>query len=174
MRLNEKLKMNLESSLKINIISFNILAFMICSPVYADPVIAGEILPPASATLITEPDLIKRIGVGREEDPVWCYSNDANAILISAPGRERDKCELKLSQQKEKLEASYKLELGALKIELDSKTKEYNKILAIKDKEIQELTEAALKRPNDYSLWWASGGVAVGVLTTLAIMFAVK
>jgi len=37
--------------------------------------------------------------------------------------------------------------------------------VSIKDREIEKLTEAALKRPNDYSAWWASGGVVVGVFS---------
>ena len=140
----------------------------------ADPVIAGEILPPASAAFIEDPELIKKIGVGREEDPVWCYSHDANAILISAAQREREKCQLKLSQQKEKLQATHKLEIDTLKVELESLIKTHEETITIKDKEIQDLTEAALKRPNDYSMWWATGGFVAGVATVLGILWATK
>ena len=167
--------MNLESSLLIKIIAvINVIILSTTSVAKADPVIAGEILPPASATLVTDLDLIKKIGVGKEEDPVWCYSNDANAILISAPQREREKCELKLSQEREKIEATHKLEIDTLKVELESLIKKHDETLLIKNKEIQELTEAALKRPNDYSFWWASGGFITGALTVLSIMWATK
>ena len=44
----------------------------------------------------------------------------------------------------------------------------------IKDEEIERLTDAAMKRPNDYSVWWASGGVLTGALTTLLIVSLVK
>lgn len=167
--------MNSESSLSTKIIAvFSIFAVVLAPVANADPVIAGEILPPASAAFIEDPDLIKKIGVGREEDPVWCYSNDANAILISAAQREKEKCELKLSQQKQKLQATHKLQLDTLKIELESLIKKHEETLIIKDKEIQDLTEAALKRPNDYSMWWATGGFAVGIATVLGILWATK
>tara|TARA_B100000282_G_C31668751_1_gene461109 strand:- start:46 stop:546 length:501 start_codon:yes stop_codon:yes gene_type:complete len=166
--------MNSELSLLTKaIIIFNVLA-MILPLAHADPIIAGEILPPASARFIEDPTLVKQIAVGRDEDPVWCYSNDANAILITAPERERERCELKLSQQKEKLEATYKLQLNFLKVELDSLIKKHDETLLIKNKEIEDLTAAALKRPNDYSFWWASGGFSLGVITVLSILWATK
>lgn len=156
------------------IILFSVSTLVLAPAANADPVIAGEILPPASAAFIEDPDLIKKIGVGRDDEPVWCYSNDANAILISSKQREKEKCELKLSQQKQKLEATYKLQLDTLKVELETLTKTHEETIVIKDKEIQELTEAALKRPNDYSMWWATGGFAAGILTVLGIVWASK
>lgn len=167
--------MSLESHLSTKVILLtNIIALMVAPIASADPVIAGEILPPASAAFIEDPELIKKIGVGREEDPVWCYSHDANAILISAAQREREKCQLKLSQQKEKLQATHKLEIDTLKVELESLIKTHEETIIIKDKEIQDLTEAALKRPNDYSMWWATGGFVAGVATVLGILWATK
>ena len=53
--------------------------------------------------------------------------------------------------------------MKTLNIQLESLTKKHEDIVAIKNKEIEDLTAAALKRPNDYSLWWASGGVAGGI-----------
>lgn len=165
------LVLNLKNSF---IVLFNIVFLVVSCPAMADPTIAGELLPPASATLIRDPDLIKEIGVGREDDPVWCYSNDANAILITAAERERESCALQLSQEVSRLIAEHKLELGTLSVQLESLTKKHADLMAIKNKEIESLTAAALKRPNDYSLWWASGGVIVGAMTTLAIVFAVN
>ena len=77
-------------------------------------------------------------------------------------------------QKKQKLEATHKLQLDALKIELESLTSKHEEILIIKNREIQDLTTAALKRPNDYSLWWASGGFLAGVVTVLSILWATK
>ena len=167
--------MSLESSLSTKLVALVSIFTVAFAPIAnADPVVGGEILPPASAAYIDDPDLIKKIGVGREEDPVWCYSNDANAILISAAQREKEKCELKLSQQKQKLEATHKLQLDTLRVQIESITNKHEQTLIIKNKEIQDLTESALKRPNDYSFWWASGGFAAGVLTVLSIMWATK
>ena len=167
--------MNSELNSKIKLITItNLIIFFLATTANADPVVAGEIIPPASATLIEDPDMIKKIGVGRDGDPVWCYSQDANAIIITAPQREREKCELKLKQQKEKLEALHKLQVDTLQLELDSITKKHQSLMLVKDREIEDLTKAALERPNDYSMWWATGGLVVGVLSTLAIVFAVK
>lgn len=167
--------MNSELNSKIKLITItNLIIFFLATTANADPVVAGEIIPPASATLIEDPDMIKKIGVGRDGDPVWCYSQDANAIIITAPQREREKCELKLKQQKEKLEALHKLQVDTLQLELDSITKKHESLMLVKDREIEDLTKAALERPNDHSMWWATGGLVVGVLSTLAIVFAVK
>ena len=167
--------MSSELNLKIKLtIITNIIIFFLSTTAIADPVVAGEIIPPASATLIEDPDMIKKIGVGRDEDPVWCYSHDANAIIITAPQREREKCELKLRQQKEKLGALHKLQVDTLQLELDSITKKHESLMLIKNKEIEDLTRAALERPNNYSVWWATGGLVLGALSTLAIVFAVR
>ena len=92
--------MNSESSLKIKFItSINLVFFLAATLAHADPVVAGEILPPASATLVTDPDLVRQIAVGPEDEPVWCYSNDANAIIVSAPQRERERCKLEYAKE---------------------------------------------------------------------------
>lgn len=166
--------MNSELSLGTRILVFiSIFIFICTSTATADPVVAGEVIPPASAAFITDPELIKKIAVGREGEPVWCYSHDANAILITSKEQEIEKCELKLSQQKEKLEALHTLQINTLKIELESIVKQHERILIIKNQEIQDLTEAALKRPNDYSMWWASGGFVAGVLVTFGIAWVI-
>lgn len=167
--------MSLVSNLKTRIIVLiNILFFFTATISQADPVVAGEIIPPASATMITDIDLIRSIGVGPDDDPVWCYSNDANAIIITAPEREREKCELKLSYESEKLKAIHKLQLDTLKVELESTIKKHDQLMLSKDKEIEELTEAALDRPNDYSAWWATGGFVVGVSLSVLAFLVVK
>ena len=97
---------------------------------------------------------------------VWCYSNLANSLIISSADREKEKCNLKLKQELEKSKINYTLEIDQLKIQLESLSKKHEEILAIKNRQIEDLTQAALKRPNDYSIWWATGGVAVGVLAT--------
>ena len=166
--------MNLVLGLKNKvIILFSLVLFLTTASVKANPIIAGEVLPPASAVLITDPSLIGMIGVGREDDPVWCYNSDANAILITAPERERQNCTLQLSQETSRLVAEHKLELGTLSVQFESLVKRHDELLAIKNKEIENLTAAALKRPSDYSLWWATGGAAAGAAITLAIVFSV-
>ena len=167
--------MNLELNLKTKIATMVVFVLLVKIPMAsADPVVAGEILPPASATLITDTELTQAIAIGPPSEPVWCYSNDANAILVSAPQRVREQCELKLEQELQKAKAEFDYFQNQLIISIESLNKKYDTMMRIKNDEIEQLTQAALKRPNDYSLWWASGGVIAGVATTLAIVFMVS
>ena len=149
------------------IILFNALTLLIVPVAKANP-------SPATATVVESPSLIRDIGFQNDPGPIWCYNTEANAALITARQIEVERCKLKLQQQEERLAATHNFELDTLKIELDSINKQYKEILLIKDKEIEDLTKAALKRPNDYSLWWASGGFATGVALVLGILWAVK
>ena len=72
----------------------------------------------------------------------------------------------------EKLKVKHKFEVDKLQLRIDTMEKQHTEINLVKDREIDRLTEAALKRPNDYSVWWATGGFAVGVATTLLILAA--
>ena len=149
------------------IILFNALTLLIVPIAKATP-------SPATATVVESPSLIQDIGFQNDPGPIWCYNTEANAALITARQIEVERCKLRLQQQEERLAATHSFELDTLKIELDSINKQYKEILLIKDKEIEDLTAAALKRPNDYSLWWASGGFATGVALVLGILWAVK
>ena len=68
----------------------------------------------------------------------------------------------------------HSLEINSLKVELNSLREKHKQVLQIKNEEIESLTSAALKRPNDYSVWWATGGFATGVLTVLSIFWVTK
>ena len=140
----------------------------------ADPEVNGELLPPGEASYITDPAILKMLNLGPDGDPVWCYSNLANSLIISSADREREKCTLKLNQelQRERIDCDFKTQ--QLNIEITSLKEKHKQLISLKNHQIDELTQAALKRPNDYSLWWGAGGVAVGVLTSIAIMFAVN
>ena len=79
-----------------------------------------------------------------------------------------------MSQQAEELTARHVFEIDTLNLEIKSLKKTTDEIIYLKDKEIEKLTAAALKRPNDYTLWWATGGFAAGIITTVSIFFLVK
>ena len=167
--------MNLELNLLTKIFTlFSILTLMFASPAIADPMIAGEVLPPASAKMIEDPELIRLLAVGREDEPVWCYSNDANAIIISAPTRVEEACRLKSSQELESLKIRHSFEIDTLKIEIRSLRQSSEQTILAKDREIEKLTAAALKRPNDYTVWWATGGFVAGLVTAVSVFFLVK
>ena len=135
---------------------------------YADPVVGGLILPPASFTHIQSYDLLKKIGLSGSGG-AWCYDEDANAILITGPARERAHCELKLKYELEKQKIKLQFRIDNLNVRIKTLTKQHEEILFVKDAEIEKLTTAAMKRPNDYSAWWATGGVAAGVVLTLVV-----
>ena len=125
-----------------------------------------------SGRYVTDGDIIEKLNL--QPGPVWCYSNNSNAILITAPQREREKCELRLSQEIKKIQVRHNLEIDTLKIELDSLKNKHEQLIQVKNKEISDLTSAALKRPGDYSIWWATGGFATGIVTTLVIFMVFK
>ena len=148
-------------------------AMMLPSVCLSEPVEGGIALPPASFTFIDDIETLRNIGLDGF-DGAWCYDNDANAILITAASRERAQCELRNKYEIEKVKAKHDFEVSKLNIRIETLLEQHESILSIKDREIEKLTEAALKRPTDYSAWWASGGVVVGVITTVLITMAVS
>jgi len=145
----------------------------LATPALADPIVAGELLPRPGAKYVTDLEIIKKLDLDPSHEPVWCYNGDANAILITAPEREREKCALLRSQDEERLSLEFKLRMDTLTLENDTLKRKHQEILSIKNREIEELTQAALNRPGDYKFWWATGGAAVGILGTLLIITAV-
>ncbi len=172
MILKKESKKSLGLDLLNNIIIF-LLIGLIPATTFADPVMGDVILPPASFTRIENPDTLVNIGLS-DASVAWCYDNQANAILISAPARERANCEISLIYKLEKQRVKYEFELDKLKLRIDTINEQNSEINAVKDREIDRLTAAAIERPNSHSMLWASGGFVVGIATTLAIVFSVK
>ena len=141
--------------------------------VHADPKIGDMVLPPASFTYIQDYDLLVKLGLDGF-DGAWCYDNHANAILITGASRAKAVCELTTQYELEKQKVKYQFDIDRLSIRLETAEKQHLEILKIKDEEIERLTAAALKRPNDYTLWWGLGGVATGVALTLLTGWAIS
>tara|TARA_Y100000114_G_scaffold43854_1_gene39432 strand:- start:2195 stop:2692 length:498 start_codon:yes stop_codon:yes gene_type:complete len=165
--------MILESNLKNKFVAF-LLLFCYPAVSFADPEVNSELIPPGEAMYVTDLDILNKLNLGPDSEPVWCYSNLANSLIITSADREREKCELKSNQEIEKITLGYNFELEQLNIQLRSLNAKHDEIIELKNRQIKELTQAALARPNDYSIWWATGGVVVGILSTLAITLAVK
>tara|TARA_R100001510_G_C7548470_1_gene133193 strand:+ start:176 stop:628 length:453 start_codon:yes stop_codon:yes gene_type:complete len=104
----------------------------------------------------------------------WCFDDVATAKIQVTAEFADERCKLRLDKELEKQQARYSLDVQNLNLRISSLVEEKNNILAIKNQEIEQLTQAALKRPNDYSVWWATGGVVVGILSTLLIASALK
>ena len=173
MRSKKELKRNLELNLKAKTLTLLLIVGLI-SPAHANPAIAGEVLSSTSAKHVVEVDILEALGLAPPGEPVWCYNNEANSILITAASREREKCELKLSQERERLEVQHSLHVNTLQLEIDAMKSRHSEIISLKNTQIEDLTKAALDRPNDYSLWWATGGVITGSAITLIIMVLLK
>ena len=165
--------MTLELNLKNKIVII-LLSFIYPCIAFADPQVNGELIPPGEAMYVTDSDILNKLNLGPDDEPVWCYSNLANSLIITSADREREKCQLRLEQEILRAKVNSDFEIDRLKIEIESLTEKHNSIVSVKDRQIKDLTAAALRRPNDYSAWWASGGVAVGIITTLAVMFAIN
>lgn len=170
MRLGKGLKKNSDLSLWSRTLLI-LISGLVSLPiqVHADPNVGDIPLPPVSFTRVTDTDTLIKIGLDGF-GAAWCYDDEANAILITAPAREQAKCELKLMYDLEKQKVKYEFELEKLNLRVDTLKKQHAAILAIKDREIDRLTSAALKRPNDYVVWWAAGSFATGVALT-ALLF---
>ena len=173
MRLREKLKKSLELNLKIKIIAV-LLLISTPSISMADPVVAGELLPPGTAIYITDPEILEVIDLDSIHDPVWCYTNQANAMLITAKDREKEKCQLRLQQELEKQKAIFDMRLEVLSAELSASELKFSEVVKIKDEEIRKLEEIATSKPNEYSAWWATGGFVTGLAVTIAAVYALR
>jgi hypothetical protein len=104
----------------------------------------------------------------------WCYDDFANAQIISKLKFADEKCALKLDHELEKERARSNLTISNLKLRIDTLTSQNEQIIKIKDKEINRLTEIVSKTPNDYSLWWASGGFISGIAVSILIFSVAK
>lgn len=104
----------------------------------------------------------------------WCFDDTAAAKLQASIEYAKNRCQLTVLRLIEEEKARYALELGNLQLRVDTLKREIKNTLAIKDQEIRQLEEAALKRPNDYTIWWASGGFLTGAATTIAIFLMVN
>ena len=102
-------------------------------------------------------------------------------VLMDAKAAAKVLTEQKYTEEEFRLELGKELKLLQAKLDLDLKIASTKligceersaQILKIKDEEIKRLQELALDSPNDYSIWWLTGGVVGGIALSVAI-FAV-
>ncbi len=104
----------------------------------------------------------------------WCFDDVATAKIQATSEFARARCDLEVDQALERERAKYSLDIKNLNLRILTIEEESANILAIKNEEIERLETAALKRPNDYSHYWALGGVATGSALTVLLVFLVK
>jgi len=80
-----------------------------------------------------------------------------------------EECKIEMDREVELLRAKLELDLKITNAKLVGSQERLTQILKIKNEEIGRLQDLALDRPNDYTLWWLTGGVVGGIILTTSI-----
>ena len=95
------------------------------------------------------------------------------AKVIADKEQEGERCQLKLSEQSERLSARFKLDVSVLEVRITTMQNEYDSMMKIKNEEIQKLEAVALDQPNDYWYLFTAGGFVIGATSVLGIWMLV-
>lgn len=129
----------------------------------------------SSVTTATAKGQVHRVKKGSPSPYTgWCLTEEAMAIIIADKEQSKQRCQLRLDEYRDKTNTRYKLDIGNLKIKLSAIEQEYAAILSIKNDELAKLEKIALNKPNEYWYLFLSGGVLVGVLSTVGLVYMVK
>ena len=99
------------------------------------------------------------------------FNDEAVAEIIAQKEIAKDECSLAMSHQEATATAKHDLEIQLLRAELDYEKERGEKLIAIRDEQIEKLQEHY--RPRN-GLWWAIGGFTVGTLSSLGIYYSVR
>jgi hypothetical protein len=65
------------------------------------------------------------------------------------------------------------LAFDLLKVDYDSLKKVHEQTILLRDQQINDLNELLKEEmSNDYSEWWILGGVAIGIVLSVAVFYA--
>ena len=104
----------------------------------------------------------------------WCFDDIAFATIKARFETEEERCQLKIDKALELQKARHLLDIGNLEVRLETLQAEYDSVLKIKNNEIENLEQAALERPNDYTVWWATGGFLAGAISVITVVLVVS
>lgn len=104
----------------------------------------------------------------------WCFDDLAFARIKARIETEKERCQLEIDKALELQSARHLLDIGNLEVRLESLQSEYDSVLKIKNNEIKNLEQVALEKPNDHSLWWATGGFLTGAVSVIAVVLVVS
>ena len=149
----------------------SILVFTLVFPI---PLFANE-PPTTESTPPTEP---KPTIIGLREGQPAPYSGVllnplAAAKLFVDKDFSEQECALQIEYAVQRELAKANLLLESTRASMHFMEQRYVSIVSIKDKEIKRLSDIASNQ-NDYSVWWAAGGIVVGIGLTLAVVYGVK
>ena len=99
----------------------------------------------------------------------------AVAQMLAEKEASETECELRIEYAEDRQQAMCDLMVNSTAASLEALQERYNTIMDIKDQEIERLTEIAIEADHrDFSTVWFTGGVILGVATTIAIAFAIN
>ena len=98
--------------------------------------------------------------------------NIAAAKIFSDKKYFEEQWELKLQYELGKQKARLDLTIQSQKASLDALQEKHTTLMKLKDDEIKRLSDLAAGK-EDYTTWWAVGGVVVGIGLTIAVVYAV-
>ena len=81
----------------------------------------------------------------------------------------RAEIELNLRKEFQKELADKRLAFDLLKVEYDSLSKLHKDLIGVKEAQIQDLQVALKDELGDNSHWWMAGGVAAGIILSVAV-----
>lgn len=134
-------------------------------------------------TVLAEPPVVPELPpqprvMGIQQGEAAPYSGVLlNSIAAAKVFTERDfsqtQCDLRIKFEVAKELARVNLILETTRVSMESMEQRYTSLLQIKNTEIERLSKIA-SDTNDYSAWWATGGVIVGIALTIGVMYAVQ
>jgi len=129
--------------------------------------------PPDDADLAPKP---KVTGIAKGEKAPYAgvlLNSSAAAKIFSERNYSVVECQLKIDYMLQKEIAKHQLFLKTVEAGLAATKTKYDAIIKIKDKEIEKLTNIALKK-KDYTGVWVASGVAAGIILTIGMFFLVS
>lgn len=97
----------------------------------------------------------------------------AAAKLLTSKDFSDKQWQLKLEYELAKQSTRLSLTIESQKVSYQALQAKHKTLIDIKNKEITRLSRIAANT-NDYSQWWATGGVVVGIVLTLVTVYGVK
>ena len=102
------------------------------------------------------------------------FDPEAWAKITSEHKKDIDRCNSEKQKELEKLNAKFDRDIKLFQADLNWMEKVSDRRIQNEKDYSQKLEKIIEKSPNDYSTWIFTGGVVVGVVTSIAIFFAAK
>lgn len=142
-----------------------LIALVLCFSLAYTPVcFAEDLIPKGKITGLMQGESAPYSGI--------LLDNAAAARIFIDKKYFEEQWKLKLEYELGKEKAKLNLTIETQKLALDTLKEKHINLMNIKNEEIKRLSNIAAGK-EDYSTWWAVGGVVVGIGLTLAVVFAV-